>query len=46
MKTKKKKLSNNAEDLYKELYYIYKDKYNEEINNLNTREKKNLTTKN
>ena len=43
---KKKKLSNNAEGLYNELYYIYKDKYNEEINNLNTRDKKILTTKN
>ena len=26
--------------------WIYKDKYNEEINNLNTRDKKKLATKN
>ena len=27
---KKKEVLNNVEDLYNELYYIYKDKYNEE----------------
>ena len=32
---KKKEVLNNAEDLYNELYYIYKDKYIEKENNLN-----------
>ena len=31
---KKKEVLNNPEDLYNELYYIYKDKCNEEENNL------------
>ena len=43
---KKKEVLNNIEDLYNELYYIYKDKYNEEEFNLNKKTKKNLTTKN
>ena len=33
---------NNVEDLYNELYYIYKDKYNEEEFNLNKKNKKNF----
>ena len=35
----------NVRDLYNELYYIYKDKYNKEINNLNTENKKKLDDK-
>ena len=30
----------NVGDLFNELYYIYKDKYNEEINSLNTKDTK------
>ena len=30
----------NVRDLYNELYYIYKDKYNKEINNLDTKNRK------
>ena len=40
-KTRTKELKNkelfNVRDLYNELYYIYKDKYNKEINNLDTK---------
>ena len=36
---------NNAEDFYNELYYIYKDKYNKEISNLNTTDKKKISYK-
>ena len=43
---KKKEVLNNAEDLYNELYYIYKDKYIEKENNLNKKKFKNLITKN
>ena len=43
---KKKEVLNNAEDLYNELYYIYKDKYIEKENNLNKKNFKNLITKN
>ena len=32
----------NAENLYNELYYIYKDKHNKEINSLDTKNKKKL----
>ena len=32
----------NVRDLFNELYYIYKDKYNEETNSLNTKDKKLL----
>ena len=35
----------NVADLSKELCYICKNKYNEEINSLNTKDTKNLTTK-
>ena len=45
-KKKKKELKNkvlsNAENLYNELYYIYKDKYNKEINSLDTKNKEKL----
>ena len=36
----------NAKKLYNELYYIYKKKYNKEINSLNTNDKKWLEYKN
>ena len=36
----KEKVLNDARDLFNDLYYIYKDKYNEEENNLNTKDKK------
>ena len=42
----KEKVLDNVGDVFNELYYIYKDKYNEEINNLNTKDTKKLTTKN
>ena len=32
-------------DLYNELYYIYKDKYNKEINNLDTKNRKQFDYK-
>ena len=34
------KVLENVGDLFNELYYIYKDKYNEEKDNLNTKNKK------
>ena len=40
-----KNLKNNAEVLFNDLYYIYKDKYNEEKNNLNTKNKKKFDYK-
>ena len=40
-KNLKEKVLDNIIDLFNELYYIYKDKYNEEINSLNKRQKKN-----
>ena len=46
---KKKELKNkvlsNAENLYNKLYYIYKDKYNKEINSLDTKDKEKLDYK-
>ena len=39
-KNLKNKVLNNAGDLYNDLYYIYKDKYNEEINSLDTENRK------
>ena len=42
----KEKVLDNVGGLFNELCYIYKDKYNEEINSLNTEDTKNLTTKN
>ena len=35
----------NACDIYNELYYIYKNKYNEKINSLDTENKKKLDYK-
>ena len=31
----------NVGDLFNDLYYIYKDKYNEDLNSLNTKNRKN-----
>ena len=46
-KVLKPKVLDNVGDLFNELYYIYKDKYNEEKDGLNTKNKKNVfTTKN
>ena len=49
-KKKKKELKNqvlpNAKKLYNVLYYIYKDKYNKEINSLDTNNKEWLDYKN
>ena len=45
-KNLKEKVLEDVGDLFNELYYIYKDQYNKEINNLNTKNKKLLTTKN
>ena len=39
-KVLKPKVLDNAGDLFNELYYIYKDKYKEEKNGLNTKNKK------
>ena len=36
----KPKVLDNVGDLFNELYYIYKDKYNEEKDGLNTKNKK------
>ena len=36
----KEKVLDNVRDLFNELYYIYKDKYNEEIDSLNTKDTK------
>ena len=44
-KVLKPKVLGNAEDLFYELYYIYKDKYNEEKDGLNTKKKKILLQK-
>ena len=35
----------NAGDLFNDLYYIYNDKYNEEINSLNTKNRKKFDYK-
>ena len=45
-KNLKEKVLENAGDLFNELYYIYKDKYNEEINSFNIKDRKMLTTQN
>ena len=39
-KVLKPKALDNVRDLFNELYYIYKDKYNEEKDGLNTKNKK------
>ena len=41
----KEKVLDNVGNLFKELYYIYKDGYNEEINSLNTKDTKKLYSK-
>ena len=41
----KNKVLSNAENLYKELYYIYKDKYNKEINILDTKNREKFDYK-
>ena len=41
-KSLKEKVLENVGDLFNELYYIYKDKYNEEINSLDTKDRKNF----
>ena len=38
----KNKVLSNAGDLYKNLYYAYKDKYNKEINSLDTKNREKL----
>ena len=38
----KPKVLDNVGDLFNDLYYIYKDKYNEEKDGLNTKDKKLL----
>ena len=38
----KSKVLDNVEDLFNDLYYIYKDKYNEEKDGLNAKNKKLL----
>ena len=38
----KEKVLDDVGDLFNELYYIYKDKYNEEINSLDTKDRKNF----
>ena len=41
----KNKFLNNAGNIYNDLYYIYKDKYNKEINSLSTENKEKLDYK-
>ena len=41
-KVLKPKVLDNVRDLFNDPYYIYKDKYNEEKDGLNTKEKKLL----
>ena len=45
MKNLKEKVLDNVGDHFSELYYIYRDKYNEEINGLNTKDTKKLNYK-
>ena len=40
------KVLDNVGDLFNELYYIYKDKYNEEREGLDTKNNKIFTTQN
>ena len=42
---KKEKVLDNAGNLFNDLYYIYKDKYNEEINSLDTENRKKFDYK-
>ena len=45
-KVLKPKVLDNVGDLFNDLYYIYKDKYNEEKDGLNTKKSNFFTTKN
>ena len=42
----KNKVLSNAINLFNDLYYIYKDKYNKEINSLNTENKRKAPLQN
>ena len=44
-KSLKEKVLDDVGDLFNDLYYICKDKYNEEINNLNKKDRKNFNYK-
>ena len=44
-KVLKPKVLENVGDLFNELYYIYKDKYNDEKDGLNTKDKKRFLLK-
>ena len=44
-KVLKPKVLDDAEDLFNKLYYIYKDKYNEEKDGINTKGKKCFTAR-
>ena len=44
-KNLKEKVLDNVGDLFNELYYIYKDKYNEEINSLDMENRKKFDNK-
>ena len=44
-KNQQEKVLDDVGDLFNELYYVYKDKYSEEKDGLNARNKKKLTTK-
>ena len=41
----KQEVLNNADDIYNELYHIYKNKYNEKINSLDTKNRIKLDYK-
>ena len=41
----KNKVLSNAENLYNKLFYIYKDKYNQEINTLDIKNKEKIDYK-
>ena len=45
LKTKKKEVLINAGDIYNELYYTYKNKYNKKIDRLSAKNKKKLDYK-
>ena len=44
-KNLEKKVLDKIGDLFNELYYLYKDKYNKEEYGLNSRDRKTLTTR-
>ena len=45
-KNKKKEVLINAGDIYNELHYTYKNKYNKKIDRLSAKNKKSLITNN